>query len=316
MIDSIECVIMDFSNLKTEEEIANYIPNQLGKHFPEPELLAYDYVITGTGNNRKALVSYTLKDNIKNSPYSDLKHPHLLFKYLLKKNGHYVIVYGGRILEVFIENKIITTINHLYKKDIQTLKLQEKTTLIADNKNMSDCKSIYNGKILSIEILYKKCKKDLFNSKKNKFKFKYLLLIVPTLGIIYFLLVFTFNFRDSSEILKTLKLEYNNLIKKDMEYSDSEILHTELIQKINVIESQLTPDLYTLFYNLNEYGDNYKIMDLTYTNRFLRVNAISKNSIKLIKDLNREDSFNFKQNTTMTKEEYEQFSFSGEILCP
>lgn len=316
MIDKIETVMMDFTGLKTLDEVKSYIPTQLIKYHPKPEMLSFDYVLSGKGLNKKGLVCYTLKDLVKDKPTDKLFHPLLLFKSILKKDGFYLIIYTDRILEVEISNSMILSskqseYNPVYIKDIN----KKDLNVICEEKHIKDLGKQFS-KVLKLETLYKRCKKDLFIHKKESKTKPILLTIIPLLICSFFIYEGINKYNETIDEMKFLEKQYNKIKEKSSETSSVEEEYNELLQSLYIIKSQTNPDLYSIFYNLNSYGSRFKIIDFNYSNRYVRINAISKNSIELVKDLNRSPMFNLIQNSTTTNGTHEQVNFSGEVLCP
>lgn len=315
MINTIETLVLDFKNLKNNEEINSYIIAQLTKNFPEPELLIFDYIIIGNRLEKKILVSYGLREDLENIPSKELTHPHLLFRSLLRKDGHYVIFYHSRVLEVTINKGIITDTKHDYIIDHE-LEIQLHSIIISDQKNLSRCYSIYSGDIKRLEDLYNKCKKNLFKcAKKSKIP---ILLISLVCSILVTILSYKLHncYTQSFTKLKQVKDQYTRMISDNETKNDLDLIYNDLLQITLNNESQLPPDIYGLLYELNMKGYDYKILSLNYYNRFLVINAISKNSITLVESLNTSDILNLTQNSTVTKEDYEQVNFSGDVICP
>lgn len=316
MIDKIETVIMDLSGLKTVDEIKSYIPTQLIKYHPKPDMLIFDYVITGKADNKKGLVSYTLKHLVDGCRQDDLLHPLLLFKSLIKRDGTYLIGYNSTMLELEIISGVIQSCCQS-KLDLDYIKSNVKSNprVICDNSIYLQLRDIY-PKIESLENLYKKCKKDLFIDKKRTLLKPLLLIATP----IFFLTLLFFNIKSQYDNtmakLKSLENEYVEVQSITNNTTDYEDKYNKLLEELYIIRSQNCVDLYNVFYDLNSYGKSYKIVDFNYSNRFLTVNAISRNSISLIKNLNKSTLFNFTQNSTTTNMDIEQVNFSGEIKCP
>lgn len=315
MIDNIETVIMDFTNINNQKEIQSYITNQLGLHFPKPELLIYDYIITKTGNKKNAMISYAISDIINNISKSRIEHPHLLFKHLLKKNGNYVILYSTRILSVNIENRVISKIGTFYLDNLNLLTINDKTILISDKKNIKLCKKTFFVTPLSLESMYKKCKKDMFITKKRRSK-PLLLFIIPLIVLILYTINYSLNLKLNKKNLEELIVKYKYIQQASIEQNEAKKLYEDTLERVYIKESHITPDLYDIFYELYRYNTNYRIIDLNYSTQFLTINAITNNSITLLTDLNLSKKFNFKQNRTVTKNGFEQINFSGDVICP
>lgn len=316
MIDKIETVMMDFKGLKTIEEVKSYIPTQLIKYHPKPEMLIYDYVISGKGLNKKGLICYTLKFLIKDKAADELFHPLLLFKSLLKKDGYYIIIYTDRILEVEISNSLIMSCkqsdyNPIYIKDIN----RKDLNIICQEKHLKDVEKQFQ-KVLKLETLYKKCRKDLFVHRKESKTKPILLTVIPLLICSFFVYKGIGKYNKTINEMEFLEKQYNKIKESSSETSSIEEEYNELLQSLYIIKSQTNPDLYSLFYELNSYGSGYKIIDFNYSNRYLRVNALSTNSIELVKSLNRSPMLNLTQNSTTTNGSLEQVNFSGEVICP
>lgn len=311
----IESIIMDLTKLKTDTEIEKYIMNQLGNYFPDPELLIFDYHITGSGCNKKALVSYTLKDNVEKVKEAELVYPHLLFKQIFKKDGHYLIFYTNRIFEVKIEDKILFDLKHYYLENYNQLTTDEKAIIISDLENYQFCINTFKRPPLKIELLYKKCKKNLFQERKKK-KIKYLIILIPFILLGCFTEHFKLEIDDNIQKLNLL-IAQNKTLEREISLGKSlDQEYQKLYKEVLIIESLIPPDLYSIFYNLELFGDDFKIIDLNYSNRSLNINAISPNSINLLSNLNKNIEFTFKQTSTITKSDYECINFSGDIKCP
>lgn len=311
IVNNIETLIIDFPNLSSLEEINRYINLQLLNHFPEPEMLIYDYIISGSGNNKKALLSYVLKEHFDMTENTML-HPHLLFRKLYRKDGFYRIYYEESVLEIVIENRTFKSINHLLPGDDS--ETSKNLVIISDKKNYESSSSLNNNKIYKLENLYKKCKKDLFKVRKKNITPNILIILSLTIAIYgVFSLISMFN--ESSKRFKILEQKYTILLQSENQ-EDLSLIYSDNMDKLLILESQIPPDLYSIFYELNRWNKNYKILNINYSNRFLSVVAITENSIGLVESLNRSEMFNFKLNSTVRKENYEQVNFSGEILCP
>ncbi|MGL1892028.1 MAG: hypothetical protein OCD02_10395 [Spirochaetaceae bacterium] len=55
---------------------------------------------------------------------------------------------------------------------------------------------------------------------------------------------------------------------------------------------------------------------MTYTSGVIRFNALSTNSITLVKKLNESGYLSLIQNSTINKNDYEWVNISGDVLCP
>lgn len=312
MIHQIETVLMDFSGLKNEKEIKRYIPTQLNKYYPDSEELEYDYIIFGNGQNRRGLISFIIKDLLDGIIINKLKHPFLLFKNSFRSDGLYVIAFNNSVLKVEIKKGcLLSTSTSEFSTDI--LKdLPASTIVISDETNMQRCKTTC-GKVLKLEKLYGRCKKNLFiKNKKSHIPKVFSIILVCSVLIISIYGLITLN----RQITETARLEevYKNLDRNVN--NDLENRYKSLLEELYLVESQIPPNIYNVFYDLNEFGDDYKISDLNYASRYLRVNAVTVNSINLINNLNGSDLFNFSQNSTLTKDGGEIVNFSGVILCP
>lgn len=315
MIDKIETVTMDLSGLKNLEEIKSYIPTQLIKYHPKPQMLTFDFALRGKGDNKSALVSYIDSSLVKEGE-KRLKHPLLLFKSVLKKDGEYLIIYQNRILEVrIVKGAIFNSDQHNFSYNyLKTLKSRE-LTVISDSDKIPEIRAIF-PRVIPLEKLYSRCKKNLFIIRKKSPLVPLLTAIFPISILLFLFFQISSEYNSTMAKLESLKREYNSIKLSSTKNSNNEKRYNKLLKELYSIQSQTTVDLYSIFYDLNRYGSNYKIQDINYSNRFLRVNAISKNSINLIDNLNRSQIFNFTQNSTTTTEDFEEVHFSGEIICP
>lgn len=306
---------MDLSGLKTEEEVKSYIPTQLIKYHPKPDMLVFDYVLSGKGHNKKGLISYTLKDLVESKSSSELIHPILLFKSFLKKDGNYLIAYSGNILTVEISNGLIASSKQLKFSENEIRNIMTDNLIVISDKEHCEILKGYFDKVLSLEDQYKKCKKDLFiHKKKSKLK-PILLATLPLIAILIVTISITSKYQKTMNELAILEGQYADIKAKNSQSSNNETKYNELLKELYIIKSQETVDLYTVFYELSNFGNSYKILDFNYSNRFIRINALSKNSIELIKNLNTSDMFNFVQNSTITTDNMEQVNFSGDVIC-
>ncbi len=311
MIENIETIILDFPNLNSRDEINTYINLQLLNHFPVPEMLVYDYIISGTGGNKKILLSFILKEHLDQFN-SIILHPHLLFRKLYRKDGLYRIYCEDTVLELLIENRVYKTVKYLQPGDV--LGTNKKEIVISDKKNYERSLSQNSNKIVNLENIYKQCKKDLFK-KRKKNSTPHILLILTLAVLIYGVFNLISVYKLSDKRLKELEQKYTLLLQSETG-EDLSLLYSEKMDRLLVLESQLHPDLYSIFFELGRWNKDYKILNFNYNNNFLTIVAITENSIGLVETLNRSEMFNFKLNSTVRKENYEQVSFSGEVLCP
>lgn len=314
MIDSIKTINLDVSILKTEDEVINYIPTQLQKYYPEPKQLLYDYVIKGNKNKKSALVSYVHKDKVNSN--KELLHPVLLFKKLLQRDGMYIVVFSKTVLEVSIANKVIkstktSVMNPAYLKSIIT----SKHIVISDTKNRSEINSFFSGKLLSLESLYKKCNLKLFSPPKKNYLQPILLFVLVSLIVLTTYKTIN-KYTSTMREYKTIKKQYETSLITNNNNKESVDKYNSLLKKLYNVQSQIEPDLYKVFYELTTNGSKYKIMDINYSNRYIRLNTLTPNGISLVKDLNNSDYLNLIQNSSITKDNMEVVNISGDIICP
>ncbi|QEN04213.1 hypothetical protein EW093_05665 [Thiospirochaeta perfilievii] len=300
-IDNFHTIILDLSNVNTKEEIENYIPSQLELHFPDPSELIYDYIILGKGVNRRGLLCYTLKSIAEGLDQKRILHPFLLFKHIYNRDGIYSVIYNKNILTVEIKNGTYTSASTgLPESDIDNL------ILISDNSTPNS---------LNLNKLYKKVKHDLFFIKSG-FKYRSILLPILVFSLTISLTLYGLNRYNYSHLkLNELQQELTSIQFKQNNAEELRSMYNQVKEEIHIIESHSTPDIYSIFSELTKYGTEYKIINFSYSDRFIRINAITDNSLNLISSLNRSELFNFKQNSTITKGDYEYVTFSGEVIC-
>lgn len=314
MIDSIKTINLDVSILKTEDEVVNYIPTQLQKYYPEPNQLLYDYIIKSNKNKKSALVSYVHKDKVNKD--KELLHPVLLFRKVLQKDGVYIIVFSNTILEVSISNKVIlstktSVMNPAYLISI----ISNKHTIISDVKNKDEVNKLFNGKLLSLESLYKRCNHKLFSPpRKNYLKPLLLITLVGTLFYTAYQLHSRYN--AVMKEYKNIKKQYESTLVNNNNNKESLEKYNSLLSQLYTIQSQIEPDLYKIFYELSTNGSKFKVMDINYSNRYIRLNTLTPNGIKLVKGLNNSGYLNLTQNSSITKDNMEVVNISGDIICP
>jgi len=308
MIDQIESALITIPENLKKNEINEFIKNKLIEFFPSPELLQYDYTITGNKNDENILLSYVLMDIVQDNVY----HPHLLIKHKKLKDGYYLIYYSGSTLEIDIKNGKVLKVEKFNSINMDLIK--DDHIIIHDKSNSSKMNNISNKKI-KLENLYKSCSNNLFiNKKETKFKF-----IVILLTIIFILVAAGLKiYRDYSNTvieLNRIKEQYKTKesnIKKEVEEINQ---YNELLKETLVLESNIPPNLYNVISEIFNNSKETKIIDFIYSNNYLTIRAITKNSLDLVESINSSPMLNFKLNSTVTKDDYEIVNLSGEIKC-
>lgn len=313
MIDSIKTINLDVSVLKTENEVHNYIPSQLQKFYPEPDKLLYDYVIKSNRGKKSALVSYIHKDKVENR---EITHPILLFKKVLQKDGNYIVVFSNTVLEVCINDKVIVStktsvMNPAYLKAV----IDSKNIVICDSKNRQEVESLYNKKIVSLEGLYKRCDLKLFRPKRKSYIKQIIGLLLITLTAVVVLNVSS-RYNSVLNEYEIIKKDYETKLISNNNSQESQIEYDELLEELFIIQSQIEPDLYKIFYELSVNASGYKIMDINYSNRYIRINCLTPNGISLVKKLNKSEYLDLIQNSSINRDGLEVSNISGDIICP
>ncbi|QEN05064.1 hypothetical protein EW093_10200 [Thiospirochaeta perfilievii] len=301
-----ELVLIDFPNLKKIDEINRYIKSQLLNHFPAPDRLIYDYIVSG----KKALLFYMLRENYLEYQGKVL-HPFLIFKSLLKKDGSYRIYYHNEVIDLKIKNRNFYTLS-IYSVTDNLPKLLDPI-VVTDRANLDTFDTPPQERLLILEDLYKISRGKLFN-KKRQSRLNLLFPTVMLLGISLSVYTLIDKTDRSFKALKELESKYNKIIQTTS--GESSELYQNKLDKILSLESNIPPNIYSIFYELNSNSNNYKVLNFTYNNRFLSIVAITPNSLDLVDSLNRSTIFKFKLNSTVREKLYEQVNFSGEVICP
>lgn len=313
MIDNIKTINLDVSILKSDTEVHNYIPSQLQKYYPEPDKLLYDYVIKTNRGKKSALVSYIHRDKVTTN---DAFHPMLLFNKVLNKDGIYLIAFSKTVLEVTIKDRVIistktSVMNTAYIKGVIT----SKHIVISDIKNRPEIETFFNKKVLSLESLYKKCSLKLFKPKKKSYT-KYLVALFIVSIITFFTIQISSEYNSVINEYNMIKNEYETKLISSNNSQEFQIEYQELLEELYVIQSQIEPDLYKTFYELSVNGAEYKIIDINYSNRYIRLNTLTPNGISLVSKLNRSNYLDLIQNSSIKRDGMEFSNISGEIICP
>ena len=313
MIDKIETVVMDLKGLSTEKEIKTYIPRALVKFHPQPDKLMFDYVITGKGENKKGLIAYTYQTLLSNKV--NIEHPILLFKSILKKDGQYIIIYRDQILEVIIEDGGTTKAEQraLRTEDLESI-IGTDAIILSDVKNILYTTTLFGEGVIPIEPLYKKCRSSLFIPKKKHLLPK-ITIVITLLAILSITTAYLILERNKKLAKKEeLRLIYNKKEEEKRVQLELENKYNTLLTELYIIESQIEPDIYSILYELNKYGSNYKITDFNYSPGSLRLNVITKNSIELLQELNISQNLELVQNIVTTRNGLEQVNITGNVV--
>lgn len=297
MIELLESFAVNIPNQITDKEIVPFIEHQLKTHYPVPELLIYDYVITGKKSDRSVLVTYILKNDFEEN--REILHPHLLIKHRVIKDGTYLFTTQGHELLIKIRTgKVIYIISD--SEDIDKHR-DDNITIITDTK---------------LHKLYKKCKKDLFLRMKKRVNIKPLIIFIVILLTFIPIKVLLDKNSESKYYLNQLQVEYNKLLAESNDQTDEEILYDVTNKEILKMESHITPSTYRVLSELSYTTTRVIIKDISISGERINLTVLTDNSLELLKELNRSSILDMVLTNTIPGDNMELSQFSGEIICP
>lgn len=312
MIDLIKTINIDVSNLSNDREIENYIPSQLINHYPDPSNLRYHFTVTGGKSRKTALVSFISREAIADR--GEIKHPTLLFESKLKKDGQYIFVFSKTIQEIVLKNRCVIS-THTLENRLENLNsiLTDRSIIIYDRDNSGIIEGLDN-RVIQLEKLYKSCKTSLFKKRRKS-------LLIP---ITFFVIITTLSmvtigllsrYRIAINEFNSVKNEYSLVVSQSNLESDLEARYNTLLEEHYTLKSGIEPDLYTLLYELSTGKTPKRIMNLNYSDYGINLNVLTTNGLTLTKDLNNSPNLHLRQNSSVSQDNYEVVSISGEVIC-
>ncbi|OQY36850.1 MAG: hypothetical protein B6229_09330, partial [Spirochaetaceae bacterium 4572_7] len=122
--------------------------------------------------------------------------------------------------------------------------------------------------------------KGLFLFPKKKHLLPKITIVITLLAILSITTAYLILERNKKLAKKEeLRLIYNKKEEEKRVQLELENKYNTLLTELYIIESQIEPDIYSILYELNKYGSNYKITDFNYSPGSLRLNVITNNGI-------------------------------------
>lgn len=297
MIRHIESILIVIPSVIGYKEIEGYIKLQLQSHFPEPDLLIYDYVITGRHTKRLVLLTYMLKDDWNEKDI--ILHPHLLIKHRIWRSGTFLTKWKERELLIIVEDGLVTTV--------------ESDPHIIDKLNLENPTTIQSKEL---EKLYRRCKKDMFQNRKNRLPLQLILSFIIGIILTFGVYLSIESFLKNKSTLDRLEARYMKLLTTQNRESEEDKLYRITLEEVLKMESHISPSIYLLLTQLLNTDTKVIIKDFSYSGTRINLTLLTTNSLELLKELNTSPYLKMTLNSTVPGEEMELSQYSGEVLCP
>lgn len=293
----IESILIEIPSVIGHKELDGYIKLQLYSHFPEPDLLIYDYVITGKHTKRSVLLTYMLKEDCNEKDL--ILHPHLLIKHRIWKNGTFLIQWQERELLLIMEEGLLTTL--------------ESDPQIIENLNVENPTTVNDE---GLEKLYRRCKKDMFKRRKTRLPLSLIIAMVmgPLMTLSLYLSID--NIMKNRVTLNRLEKRYEKLLTTQNSESDEDKLYNITLEEVLKMESHISPSVYLLITQLLNTETRVIIKDFSYSGNRINLTLLTTNSLQLLKELNTSPYLKMTLNSTVPGEDMELSQYNGEVLCP
>lgn len=293
----LESIQLDIPPVISNREMDGYIKLQLLAFFPEPDLLIYDYVLTGKQQNRSVLLTYMLKEDY--NPKDTILHPHLLVKHRIWRDGSYHIKWDNR--ELLIQMKAgRVTLAESDPQEIEELGLEDITTI-----NQQE-----------LDKLYRRCKRDMFKRKRSLFSIPQLITLLSILTLSLYLYNAIGEMMDNRKTLDRLEKSYEKLLTTKNSESEEDKLYNTALEEVLKMESHITPSIYLLLTQLLDTKTRVIIKDFSYDGSRISLTLLTTNSLQLLKELNNSPYLKMTLNSTVPGKDMELSQFNGEVLCP
>lgn len=297
MIDQLETILIDVPPTITSREIESFIKMQMITHYPEPERLIYDYIITGKKGNSTLLITYMLKEDLLKDEM--VLHPHLLVKHHIWKRGSYHIKWKERELFLQLKQGRVSTLES-DPEEIKHLINKETETILPNH----------------LEKLYKKCKKDMFNNNRKPLSYPLLISVLLTAVIFIPIYISIQNYNSNKITLENLEKRYQKLVNTKSDQSEEDKLFNITLEEVLKMESHISPSIYLLLSQLVNTQTKVVIKDFSYSGNQISLTLLTTNSLELLKELNCNPYLKMSLTNTVPGEDLELSQYIGEILCP